>query len=228
MKLGEPTLYVHATQTQIAALKIPGKPTHSTVLLAQVQPNVAQTTAGLITHYTALNATATRSVAHLKVMCIPITRNASAIQQLIAVANNIVTTKTVHAIPRLNAVARPTRKIHIAQLKICRPVIPTQIAAMNFILPTKTVHVTVKITVAKIKIGGQTSIVFAIRQKNAVLQTTMTGKKTRNVHATKTTTVALMLLTSTLGNQMASAFVLKNPYAAQVTLMITTSFVRAK
>ena len=41
MTLGEPTLYVHATQTQIAALEIPGEPTHSTVLLAKVQPNVA-------------------------------------------------------------------------------------------------------------------------------------------------------------------------------------------
>ena len=56
----------------------------------------------------------------------------------------------------------------------------------------------------------------------------MTGESTRNVHATKTTTVALMLLTSTLGNQMASAFVLENPYAAQVTLMLTTRNACAK
>jgi hypothetical protein len=163
MTLGEPTSFVHATKQKNAAMERPGKTTHSTVLLAVVQPNVAQKTPGLITHYTALNATAIMSVAHLKVMCIPKTRNASAIHQLIAVlTKNIVTTNSVHAIVRLNAVARPTRKIYIAQLKICRPVIPTRIAAMNPILPTKTVHVTVEITVAKMTLIGQTAIASAI------------------------------------------------------------------
>ena len=41
MTLGEPTLYVHATQEKNAAMEKPGEPTHSTVLLAKVQPNVA-------------------------------------------------------------------------------------------------------------------------------------------------------------------------------------------
>ena len=48
--------------------------------------------------------------------------------------------------------------------------IPTNIAAMNYILPTKTVHVTVKITVAKMTLMKQTPVgAIAILQKNAVL-----------------------------------------------------------
>ena len=55
-------------------------------------------------------------------------------------------------------------KILTAHLQICRrrPAIPPNIAAMNPILPTKTVHVTVEITVAKMTIIGQTAIASAI------------------------------------------------------------------
>jgi len=56
----------------------------------------------------------------------------------------------------------------------------------------------------------------------------MTGESTRNVHATKTTTVALMLLTTTLGKKITIAIVLETPYAAQVTLMLTTRNACAK
>ena len=56
----------------------------------------------------------------------------------------------------------------------------------------------------------------------------MTGKSTSYVHATKKSTVALMLLTTTLGKKITIAIVLETPYAAQVKLMLQTSSARAK